>query len=118
MVTYVLAASRKRLTGYCAAGDEDQAALLHDAADKLCHLNPWLAKLLEVQATLIVNKQTGQCGDSYNASQDVGRVRMTMSKPAVLVEKLKYILADKGGGKAELRLEWERHVAAVAIALK
>ena len=37
---------------------------------------------------LIVNKQTGQWGDSYNASQDVGRVRMTMSKPAVLVEKL------------------------------
>ena len=67
---------------------------------------------------LIVNKQTGQWGDSYNASQDVGRVRMTMSKPLVLVEKLKYILADKGGGKAELRLEWERHVAAVAIALK
>ena len=67
---------------------------------------------------MIINKQTGQWGDSYDASQDVGRVGMTMSKPPVPVEKLKYILADKGGGKAELRLEWERYVAAVAIALK
>jgi hypothetical protein len=67
---------------------------------------------------LIINKQTGQWGDRYNPSQDLGRVRMTMSKPPALVEVLKYVLTDKGGGKAELRLEWERHVGSVAIALK
>ena len=67
---------------------------------------------------MIVNERTGHWGDSYNPSQDVGRVKMTMSKPPMLVEKLQYILADKGSGKAELRLEWERHVAAVAIAMK
>ena len=67
---------------------------------------------------LIISKQTGQWGDTYNASQDLGRVRMTMSRPPAAVETMKYILTDKGGGKAELRLEWERHVAAVAITLK
>jgi hypothetical protein len=67
---------------------------------------------------LIVNKQTGQWGLSYVAAQDLGRVKMTMSKPATLVEKLKYTLTDKGGGRAELRLEWEQHVATVAITVK
>jgi hypothetical protein len=67
---------------------------------------------------LIISKQTGQWGDTYNASQDLGRVRMTMSRPPGVVETMKYILADKGGGKAELRLEWERHAAAVAMTLR
>jgi hypothetical protein len=67
---------------------------------------------------LIISKQTGQWGDTYNASQDLGRVRMTMSKPPAAVETMKYVLTDKGGGKAELRLEWERHVAAVALTVK
>ena len=67
---------------------------------------------------LIISKQTGQWGDTYTASQDLGRVRMTMSRPPAAVETMKYILTDKGGGKGELRLEWERHVAAVPIALR
>ena len=38
---------------------------------------------------LIISKQVGQWGLSYNASADLGRVKMTMSKPAQLVETLK-----------------------------
>jgi hypothetical protein len=64
---------------------------------------------------LIVNKETGQSGLDYSASKDLGRVKMTMAKPPALVETLKYTLADKGGGKAELRLEWENRVATVPI---
>ncbi len=64
---------------------------------------------------LIVNKETGQSGLDYSASKDLGRVKMTMAKPPALVETLKYTLTDKGGGKAELRLEWENHVATVPI---
>jgi len=45
-------------------------------------------------------------------------VRMTMAKPPAVVETLKYTLSDKGGGKGELRLEWENHVATVPIAAK
>ena len=64
---------------------------------------------------LIISKQVGQWGLSYNASADLGRVKMTMSKPAKLVEQLKYTITDKGAGAGELRLEWEQHVATVAF---
>jgi hypothetical protein len=67
---------------------------------------------------LIVNKQTGQWGLSYAASQDLGRVKMTMSKPPALVETLRYTLTDQGSGKVELKLAWEQHVATVPITLK
>ena len=67
---------------------------------------------------LIVNKETGQWGLSHNVSQDLGRVKMTMSKPPSTVERLKYTLTDKGAGQAELRLEWEAHIATVPITLK
>jgi len=67
---------------------------------------------------LIINKQTGQWGLSYDAKQDLGRVKMTMSKPSALVETLKYTIADKGAGSGELRLEWEHRVATVPITVK
>jgi hypothetical protein len=67
---------------------------------------------------LIVNKQAGQSGLEYSASADLGRVKMTMSTPAQLVETLKYTLTDKGGGAGELQLAWERHVATVSLHVK
>ena len=67
---------------------------------------------------LIINRQTGQWGLSYDASRDLGRVKMTMAKPQAPVETLKYTLTDKGGGKGELRLEWENHIATVPLAAK
>ncbi len=70
------------------------------------------------QWDLIVSKEKGQWGLTYNAAADLGRVKMTMSKPAALVEVLKYTLTDKGGGAGELRLEWEQHVATVSLHVK
>jgi hypothetical protein len=70
------------------------------------------------QWDLIISKQTGQWGLTYSASADLGRVKMTMSRPPALVETLKYTLTDKGGGAGELRLEWEQHVATVTIRAK
>ena len=67
---------------------------------------------------LIVNKQTGQWGLTYDASQDLGRVKMNMSKPAATIETLQYKLGDEGGHKARLVLEWEDHVASVPITVK
>jgi hypothetical protein len=67
---------------------------------------------------LIINKQTGQWGLMYDAKQDLGRVKMTMSKPPALVETLKYSIADKGKGQGELRLEWEHRVATVPFTVK
>ena len=67
---------------------------------------------------LIISRQTGQWGLNYDAKQDLGRVKMSMSKPSALVETLKYTIADKGAGSGELRLEWEHRVATVPITVK
>ena len=67
---------------------------------------------------LIVNKQTGQWGLRYDKTQDLGHVKLTMSKPPAMVETLKYTLSDLGGGKGALELSWEDHVASVPIAVK
>jgi hypothetical protein len=67
---------------------------------------------------LIVNKQTGQWGLSYDAARDLGRVKMQMTKPPTFVERLKYTLTDKGNGKGDLRLEWENHAGVVPIAAR
>jgi hypothetical protein len=66
---------------------------------------------------LVVNKQTGQWGTKYDKSQDLGRVKMTMSKPLAPVEDLKYSIADLGGTTGKLSLEWENHSASVLIAV-
>jgi hypothetical protein len=67
---------------------------------------------------LVVNKQTGQWGLDYDKAQDLGRVPMTMSRPASPVEQLKYTLTASGSNAATLQLAWEQHVATVPIAIK
>ena len=67
---------------------------------------------------LIISKETGQWGLEYNARMDVGRVKMTMSKPPAKVETLKYTFTNLGGNKAKLELAWENHVASVPITVK
>jgi hypothetical protein len=66
---------------------------------------------------LIVSKATGEWGLDYKDGQDVGRVPMTMSKPASTVEVLKYDLTSTGGNKGKLTLAWENHVASVDFAV-
>jgi hypothetical protein len=67
---------------------------------------------------LVVNKQTGQWGTKYDKSQDLGRVKMTMSAPPSLVENLKYTLVDNGGGSGSLTLAWENKSGSVPIGAK
>jgi len=67
---------------------------------------------------LIISKETGQWGLTYDASRDLGRVKMTMSKPPAPVERLKYTFSDLGGNKVKLQLAWENHVASVPITVK
>lgn len=62
------------------------------------------------QWTLIVNKKTGEWGLAYDASQDLGRVKMTMSKPPAMVEDLKYTIGD-----GKITLAWENHEASVPV---
>ncbi len=64
---------------------------------------------------LIVNKQTGEWGLAYDGAQDLGKTKMTMSKPPAMVENLAYTITDNGSGSGTLTLSWEDHTASVAI---
>lgn len=70
------------------------------------------------QWQLIVNKQTGQWGTEYSEKQDLGRVKMKMSKPSAPVEKYEMTLSGSGGNKGDLKLAWENSVATVPITVK
>ncbi len=67
---------------------------------------------------LIINKETGQWGLSYDAKKDVGRVKMTMSKPPAVIEMYKMTLSATGPKSAKLQLEWEHHIASVPVSVK
>lgn len=67
---------------------------------------------------LIVNKQTGQEGTAYDAKQDLGRVKMNMTKPKAMVEQLKYTISGSGGNKGKLDLAWEDVDASVNFTVK
>jgi DUF2911 family protein len=67
---------------------------------------------------LIISKQTGQEGSSYDKSQDLGRVPMTVTKPPAPIEQYKITLSSAGGNKGKLQLEWENVVAAVDFTAK
>ena len=67
---------------------------------------------------LIINKQTGQWGLTYEKSMDLGRVKMTMSKPPSPIETYKMTLSTTGPKSGQLTLAWENHIASVPIALK
>ena len=67
---------------------------------------------------LIVSKQIGQWGLTYNPKMDLGRVKMTMSKPTAPIEVFKITLASTGSDTGKLQLEWENHIASVLIKVK
>src|SRR5688572_2264524 len=54
-----LFASRRRVLGVACAADQDQAALLADAARRHCDANQWLGHCLTFNKACIVNKFTG-----------------------------------------------------------
>jgi hypothetical protein len=67
---------------------------------------------------LVINKQTGQWGLTYDAAMDLGRVKMEMSKPPAPIEVLKYTISSTGGNKGTIQLAWEKHIASVAVTAK
>jgi len=70
------------------------------------------------QWQLVVNKQTGQWGTEYHQDQDLGRVKMTMSKPSSSIETYKITLSSKGGSQGILQMEWENSIATVPFTVK
>jgi len=67
---------------------------------------------------LIINKQTGQWGLTYNQGMDLGRVDMNMSKPPSKIETYKMTLSQTGPKAAQLQLEWDNTIASVPITVK
>jgi hypothetical protein len=76
------------------------------------------AQVNEQPWTLIVSKKTGEWGLAYDSSADLGRVKMTMSKPPSPIETFKIMLDHTGGNKGKLTLEWENVVASVPFTVE
>jgi hypothetical protein len=57
---------------------------------------------------LIVNRQTGQNGTSYDPARDLGRVRMRRSEVAAPVERFTIRVEERGEGGGVLVLAWDR----------
>jgi hypothetical protein len=67
---------------------------------------------------LVVNKQTGQWGLTYDKAQDLGRVKLTTVKTPATVENLAYELKDLGGSKGSLSLTWENLSGSVKFSVR
>ncbi|SRR5258706_10303446 len=70
------------------------------------------------QWQLIINKQTGQWGLSYDQSQDLGRAPMKMSKPSAPIETYQMTLSSEGSDMGVLKLAWENTIASVTFKVK
>jgi hypothetical protein len=67
---------------------------------------------------LVVSKQTGEWGLSFDKTQELGRVKMAMAATPALLENLTYTLTDLGKGKGKLTLAWENLSASVGLTAK
>jgi hypothetical protein len=67
---------------------------------------------------LIINKQTKQWGLTYKPDMDLGRVPMTMAKPAAPIETLKITLSSSGGNNGKLEIAWENVLATATFKVK
>ena len=72
----------------------------------------------ENQWTLIVNKQTGQWGLSYDPIKDLGRVKLDLSEAATPLETFKITLSNPGTDKGKLEFAWEKAVASTTFSVK
>ena len=66
---------------------------------------------------LIVNKQTGQWGTAYDASQDLVRIPMTVTSLPAVVEKMEITVKPSGKG-GELAVAWDKTRAAALFTVK
>lgn len=69
----------------------------------------------EKEWTLIINKETGQFHLNYNASVDLGRTKMTVTKLPSPVEALHIGVRSEGGNKGTLYIDWENTEASIPL---
>jgi hypothetical protein len=66
---------------------------------------------------LIINKQSGPKALAYDPKMDLGRVAMSLAKPAAPVEICKLTLTKTAAMAGKLELAWENTVASVPFYL-
>ncbi len=64
---------------------------------------------------LIVNKQTGQWGTTYNQDQDLARIPMKVEKTSAPVEMMKISFDGSGGSSTTMNIEWENTKLSVPV---
>ncbi|MFQ5571933.1 MAG: DUF2911 domain-containing protein [Rhodothermales bacterium] len=67
--------------------------------------------------TLIINRQTGQGGRTYNEDRDLGRVPMILSTLPETVEVFSILVEESGDGGV-LKLQWDRTEFSVPFSLQ
>lgn len=67
---------------------------------------------------LIVNKQVGQWGTEYQASQDIGRVKMDMAKAPEHVEDFTITVRAAGANRGAFDFAWGDSVATAAFSIR
>ena len=66
---------------------------------------------------LIVNRQTGQGGTTYDAAQDLGRIPLTRSQLGEAVEAFTVAVEPTGPASGRLALRWDRDEFAVPLSV-
>ena len=69
------------------------------------------------QWQLILSKKTGEWGLAYDTTQDLGRVKMKMTRPTSMVENLTWSISALSGPTGQMSLAWENHSASVLFAV-
>ena len=69
----------------------------------------------ESGAHLIINRQTGQWGTEYNASQDLARIPLEVQQARAPVERFTITMEPAGGGAGALVISWHTFVWRVPV---
>ncbi len=68
--------------------------------------------------TLIINKQTGQNGQSYDESRDLGRVSMSMGSQSEVTENFTIKVVEGEGSAGTIQLIWDQSVLSIGFSIK
>lgn len=72
----------------------------------------------ESQWKLIINKQTGQWGTTYNPELDFMRIELNKKMLKSPIEKLVISLEKNGNGSGVLKIEWEQTSLSISFKVK
>lgn len=100
---WLMAFTTRRIKGFVAAADRDQARFIWDQANQLVFDNPWLADLVEIQKNKFISKATtskiefvtSDAGSSFGETPDI----------VVLDELTHWVTPGSKGEKAQMFFE-------------